>query len=137
MSTSTALRRVVSVSLAVPVAATAFACSSSKPQVCSDAQTLKNQLQNLGSSASSPNKLTAIRNDLLAARVDLTQLKNAAKDEFANEINAFNAALTGAEAAVGTATTSPTAGNVANTVVAAKSVVDSGRALTAAVDDKC
>ena len=42
----------------------------------------KTQLKNLGSSGSSPNKVTAIRNDLQAARVDLTQLKNSAKDEF-------------------------------------------------------
>ena len=133
----TTWRRVVSVSLAVPVAAGAFACSSSKPQVCSDAKDLKNTLQNLGSSTSGQGKLNAIRNNLNAARVDLTQLKNAAKDEFANEINAFNNALTGAQAAVGTASSAPTAGNVANTVVAAKSVVDSGHALTAAVDDKC
>jgi len=134
---SNAMRRLVSVSLAVPVAASAFACSTSKPQVCSDAQALKTQLKNLGSSGSSPNKLTAIRNDLLAARVDLTQLKNAAKDEFASEIDAFNNALTGAQAAVTTATSSPNAGNIANSAVAAKNVVDSGRALTAAVDDRC
>ena len=134
---SSRLRRAVSVSLAVPVAATAFACSSSKPQVCADAAALKTQLHNLGSTESSPNKLTAIRNDLQAARVDLTQLKNSAKDEFAGEINTFNNALTGAEAAVSTATSAPTVGNVANTAVAAKNVVDSGRALTAAVYDKC
>jgi len=134
---SNTMRRTVTVSLALPLAATAIACSSSKPAVCSDASALKTQLQNLGSSGSSPNKLTAIRNDLQAARVDLTQLKNSAKDEFANEISVFNNALTGAEAAVNTAASSPTAGNVANTAVAAKNVVDSGRALTAAVDDKC
>jgi len=134
---SNTLRRVVTVSLAVPLAATAVSCSSSKPAVCSDASALKTQLQNLGSSQSSPSKLTAIRNDLQAARVDLTQLKNSAKDEFANEINVFNNALTGAETALSTATSSPTAGNVANTAVATKNVVDSGRALTAAVDDKC
>ena len=69
--------------------------------------------------------------------MDLTQLKNSANDEFANEISVFNNALTGAEAAVDTATSSPTAGNVASSAVAAKNVVDSGRALTAAVDDKC
>src|SRR3954453_19881301 len=120
---SSTLRRVVSVSFAVPVVATAFAWSSSKPQVGSDAAALKTQLQNLGSSASSPIKLTAIRNDLLAARVDLTQLKNSAKDEFANEINVFNNALTGAETALSTAASSPTAGNVANTAVATKNVV--------------
>jgi len=136
-SRSSTLRRAVSVSLAVPVAAIAFACSSSKPQVCGDAAALKTQLKNLGSSDSSPNKLTAIRNDLQAARVDLTQLENAAKDEFAGEIDTFNNALTGAEAAVSTAASAPTAGNLANTAVAAKNVVDSGRALTAAVDDKC
>src|SRR4051812_12489351 len=132
------LRLALTVSLAMPLAATVVACSSSdKPQVCSDASALKTQLKSLGSSESSPNKLTAIRNDLQAARVDLTQLKNSAKDEFAAEISAFNNALTGAEAAVGSAASSPTAGNVATTAVAAKSVVDSGRALTAAVDDKC
>src|SRR3954447_1863718 len=134
---SSTLRRVVSVSLVAPVAATAFACSSSKPQVCSDAAALKTQLQNLGSSASSPNKLTAIRNDLLAARVDLTRLKNSAKDEFATEIDTLNNALNGAQSAVGSATPPPPAGNSANPAVAAKNVVDSARALTAAVDDKC
>ena len=135
---SNTLRRALSLSLAMPLAATAVACSSSdKPQMCSDANALKTQLKNLGSSGSSPTKLTAIRNDLQAARVDLTQLKNSAKDEFASEITTFNNALTGAEAALSTATSSPTVGNVANTAVATKNVVDSGRALTAAVDDKC
>jgi len=132
------LRRVVTVSLALPFAAAVVSCSNSdKPAVCSDASALKTQLHNLGSSQSSPSKLTAIRNDLQAARVDLTQLKNSAKDEFATEINVFNNALTGAESALSTATSSPTVGNVANTAVATKNVVDSGRALTAAVDDKC
>lgn len=98
--------------LALGLCVGASACSDDEPAVCADAETLRADLDDLGSIEIQPGSLADFSAALDEAADDVDQLVEDASSEFETEIDAVQSATKALTDSVETATQDPSAASV-------------------------
>lgn len=128
-----ALAAVGGLAVTIPVA-----CSSDKPAVCSDADSLKAAVSGLGDNIrGSTNPLDKLSSQVAAVSDSFTQLKTDAKQQFSSQINAMSGAVSGLKDSVNAAKSNPSAATIQSVVSDASTTKTAGQSLTSAVKNTC
>ena len=107
------------------------------PAVCSDVDALKASVAKVTDVDLDENALATLGDNLTQVRADLIEVKDAAEDEYASEIDAVDQAFASVGSSLEAATTSPSAQAVSDVGTAVQALGTSLSALVDAVESTC
>jgi len=129
--------RIATTAVAVLMTGAMAACSSDKPAVCDDVDTLQSSIDNLQDVQVSENGLNAMSSTLTQIKQDLQQLGADTKAEFGDEADAVRASVTALEESVDGAKADPSSTTLSAVGTAVTGVEGSLTALIEAVSGTC
>ena len=123
--------------LPLVLGAALVSCGGDQPAVCGSANSLETSIQDLKDVDVKADGLSAVQSQLTTIKGDLADLKKDAESEFSAQIKAVDTSYSALKASAATATSDPSATNLAAVATAVSALVSEVKTLVNDVESTC